>query len=626
MTCTLEMRKSNQSISVFKLFLLLFFLVLRMISFCQNDSVKLKTNATLNNEKTKLFYNNIKKKTLNNKVLTEIHSLIFISSDTNTSKKQPQESHIRFLNQKGKTIRSISFVRLDVFGPTVDDTTLIKQPWITQTANKMHVYTRQNELKKMLLIHEGDTINPLLLSDNEHLFKKSPFIKDARIVLLPDFADTTLTDVVVITQDIYPVGVIIKQGSFKQTKVGIYNMNLWGLGHLQRNLFLLNPLSSEKIRFSEGEYRIENISNLFLSGEVDYVNYPDNKSIGINFDKKFITSNTKYAGGISFQHNYELTKENDLPLLEDKYNNFNSWFGYAIPLRVSSFESYNRKNLILSVGMDKIQYLNRIFYEQTSYLKPFNQTLILLGASISTNAFYRDNLLFGYGSSEDIPYGKLFGCQFGYSFDENKKRLYAEYNYSFGTKILKLGYINLNFEVGSYYYINHLEDGIVKSKISFASKLYTHYYHHYRHYININYARGINMIGSERIIINDKYGIRGLKSNTLTGTQKLSMNLESVMFSPFYVLGFRFSTFSFFDIGFIGEESRFIFNQKMYSGLGIGIRIKNENLVFNTFQLRFAFYPLEPERSSRFSVDVSGFPSAGFSDFTVKQPHAVTFE
>jgi hypothetical protein len=64
----------------------------------------------------------------------------------------------------------------------------------------------------------------------------------------------------------------------------------------------------------------------------------------------------------------------------------------------------------------------------------------------------------------------------------------------------------------------------------------------------------------------------------------------------------------------------------MYSGLGIGIRIKNENLVFNTFQLRFAFYPLEPERSNRFSVDVSDVPSASFSDFTVKQPQVISFE
>ncbi len=620
------MRKYNPHIFIIKILLILFLSVLRLISFSQNDSIRLKKDSIPNIEKTKLFYNNLKQKALKNKYLSEIHKLVFISPDSNISKIQPQTSHFRFLNQKGKKIRSINFINLDVFGPSVDDTIPISLPWVADVANKIHVYTRQSELKKMLLIHEGDTINPLLLSDNEHIIKEAPFIKDARIVLLPYFNDSTYVDVVIVTQDLYPLGITIKQGTLKQTKFGIYDMNLFGLGHLQRNLFLINPMSNEKIRYAEGEYRVENIGNHFISGDINYANYPDNKTIGFDFAKKFITLNTKYAGGISFHHNFEIVQENDRPLLQDKYNNFSSWVGYAIPLSISSFESFNRKNLIFTAGIDKTQYISRFFYTQTPYLKAFNQTLLLLGASISSNAFYRDNLLFGYGPSEDIPYGKLFGFQLGYSFDENKKRLYAESNFSFGGKISNLGYINYSLEVGSYYYINHLEDGILKSKFSFASKLFTHYYHHYRHYININYVRGINMIGPERIIINDKYGIRGLKSNTLIGTQKLSMNLESVMFSPIYILGFRFSTFSFFDIGFIGGEDRFIFNQKMYSGLGLGIRIKNENLVFNTIQLRFAFYPLEPERSSRFSVDVAGFPSAGFSDFTVKQPHGITFE
>jgi hypothetical protein len=281
---------------------------------------------------------------------------------------------------------------------------------------------------------------------------------------------------------------------------------------------------------------------------------------------------------------------------------------------------------VTTLSVDKIQYDYRDIVNQTDYLKAKNNTTIISGLAYSSNAYYRDNLLFGYGSSEDIPYGKLFGIQGGYSFDEGFSRTYIDAYYSAGNRINNFGYINYSIESGGYIHSGVYEDGILKSKLSLVSQLYTHGAHHFRHYINLTYVRGINLSGSELIVINDKYGIRGLKSETLSGTQKLSMNLESVMFSPLYILGFRFSTFGFIDVGFIGPESRSILNQQMYSGLGIGIRIKNENLVFNTFQLRFAFYPLEPERSNRFSVDVSNVPTAGFSDFTVKKPQVITFE
>lgn len=276
--------------------------------------------------------------------------------------------------------------------------------------------------------------------------------------------------------------------------------------------------------------------------------------------------------------------------------------------------------------MDKIQYTYRDIINLTDYLKAKNKTIVLGGLAYSSNAYYRDNLLFGYGSSEDIPYGKLFGIQVGYSYEESQDRIYIDAYYSAGNRINNFGYINYSIESGGYLQSGIYEDGILKSKLSLASQLYTHGAHHFRHYINFTYVRGINMNGSERITINDKYGIRGLKSQTLIGTQKLSMNIESVMFSPLYVLGFRFSTFGFVDVGFIGSGQRSILAQQMYSGLGIGIRIKNDHLVFNTFQLRLAYYPLEPDRANRISVDVSNMPSASFSDFTVKQPQANTFE
>ena len=47
-------------------------------------------------------------------------------------------------------------------------------------------------------------------------------------------------------------------------------------------------------------------------------------------------------------------------------------------------------------------------------------------------------------------------------------------------------------------------------------------------------------------------------------------------------------------LGVIGSNKQLIFTQNYYSGLGLGLRLHNENLVFKTFQLRLAFYPFHP--------------------------------
>lgn len=583
---------------------------------------------TISNEQknTKLFYNNLQQKARKSKFLTELHRLVFISYDTSQHVKIPQESHIRFLKFKGKHIRSINFISLDVFGQSVNDSTQKYSNWFENAANKIHIYTRNSVLRKLLLQKEGDVINPFLIAENEHIIRDLPYISDVKFILLADSQDDDFVDIVILTQDVYSVGIIVQPRNISSTKLGIYNINLWGLGHRQSNMFMIDPMKKEQLRYVEGHYRIENIDGLFMSGELHYKNYTDNKSIGVDLTRKFITSDTRVAGGLSYSHNNETLRDNDFILMNSKYDQLNTWLGYAFPFHSQKRDTTYKNRLVTTISMDKIQYGYRNIVTQTDYLKAKNQTILISGLSYTSNAYYRDNLLFGYGSSEDIPYGKLFGIQGGYSFEELYNRYYIDAYYSAGNRINNFGYINYSIESGGYIHSGVFEDGILKSKLSLASQLYTHGAHHFRHYINLTYVRGINLSGSERIIINDKYGIRGLKSETLSGTQKLSMNLESVMFSPVYILGFRFSTFGFLDVGFIGSESKSILNQQMYSGLGIGIRIKNENLVFNTFQLRFAFYPLEPERSNRFSVDVSDVPSASFSDFTVKQPQVISFE
>ena len=81
------------------------------------------------------------------------------------------------------------------------------------------------------------------------------------------------------------------------------------------------------------------------------------------------------------------------------------------------------------------------------------------------------------------------------------------------------------------------------------------------------------------------------------GNQRLSINLETVVFSPLNFYGFRFAFFSYADLGFLFGTNQNVGEGDFVSSIGVGIRIRNNNLLFNTFQIRIGFFPNLPEHS-----------------------------
>jgi len=61
--------------------------------------------------------------------------------------------------------------------------------------------------------------------------------------------------------------------------------------------------------------------------------------------------------------------------------------------------------------------------------------------------------------------------------------------------------------------------------------------------------------------------------------------------------------------------------------MGLGVLIKNERFVFNTFQFSFAFYPLIPGRG-RDLLKINPFSTTdlGLRDYEIGKPATVTFQ
>jgi hypothetical protein len=66
-------------------------------------------------------------------------------------------------------------------------------------------------------------------------------------------------------------------------------------------------------------------------------------------------------------------------------------------------------------------------------------------------------------------------------------------------------------------------------------------------------------------------------------------------------------------------------NSNIISGIGIGIRIRNDNLVLNTLQVRLGFFPNPPQYSKISNLTVSGEQLLRPSNFDSGPPAIIPF-
>jgi hypothetical protein len=146
-----------------------------------------------------------------------------------------------------------------------------------------------------------------------------------------------------------------------------------------------------------------------------------------------------------------------------------------------------------------------------------------------------------------------------------------------------------------------------------------------RNFIYIDYKRGFDRNTDENLGFRKGNGFSGFRNDSVNGTQRLSVSLESVLFSPVNFIGFRFAFFGFTDFSFLSGSNEVIANGYSLTSIGLGIRIRNDNMIFNTLQVRFSFYPNPPYYSDINYVVVSGEQLLKPNNFDSGPPSIIQF-
>ncbi len=470
----------------------------------------------------------------------------------------------------GKTIGRITVERQEAFDPN--------GPWYERAANKLHVLTLPKIIRRDLLFHEGEPFDPQLVVRNMQLLRSRSYISEVDIRVQPDPADPSVVNLVVTTRDSWTIALNADFHSEGRTMVGLSDASIFGTGHLLR---LKTHFDRRDFTFGGEmvEYVNPNVLGSFYTADFTAGRAFYNSILGFGMRKEFLRS-TDYEAGFSYlreKDKYYMIEEDSSRLARER--NIDLWGGYSYYLPGVESSAFLTGH-----------YNNRYFGmrpEVSAYLHPalHNRDLLLGGLGLYRERFLTANMIYGFGQREYLAAGYKAEVVGGYMWGEFYDAPYIGLDFKLGG-FGRVGYIMGGFSLGSFITDGTWHHSAVDVDLRWFSNLISWHRSHIRQFLGFNYTQGWNRTSgnNESIRFTEADGPQALKEYVI-GTNRMVLNSETVLFSPYQPWGFHVAFFGFFDVGTLGYAAN-PFANAFYSTLGVGLRLRNERLVFNTIQIR----------------------------------------
>ena len=609
--------------NIFLLFIISF--LISDLAFAQQTPAKKDSTS---------IYKNIEAYSRQSKFKTFLYRSIFKPATPETKNKNARRRTYKNLIQKpysifeGKIIRNIEVVTFDPFGYSVSDTIVADQNFLRKAGNGIHIKTRGLTIRNLLLFRKNQPFNSLLVKESERLIRAQKYVHDVAFSVIATGEDSDSLDVFIRVSDrwsIMPSGTV----STVKISVGIADNNFLGLGHEFKNSFSRNYTTG--INLYNTDYFIPNIRNTYISAKLHYsFDGNGNFTRGLAADRPFFSPLAKWAAGVII---VSQVREDTLDAINPafvpynlQFNTQDVWAGKAVEIFKNGRDEELITNLVFTARYLRIRYSEKPLIENDPFHIYSDEDFYLGGIGITARKYVQDKYIFKFGIIEDVPVGKVYSLTAGYQVKENSRRLYLGMRFSLGN-YYKWGYLSSNLEYGTFFNASHAEQGTFTAGLSYSTVLIEIGKWKFRQFVKPQVTVGINWFPYDSLTLNDGYGLDGFKSPVLSGTRRLLLTLQTQSYAPWNLLGFRFGPYLNCSFGMIGDDAGGFTNSKVYSQIGIGVLIKNEHLVINTFQISISFYPLIPGIGQNVlrmnSINTSDF---GFRDFEIEKPGIIIYQ
>ncbi len=529
----------------------------------------------------------------------------------------------------GRIIKNIDIQVYDPFGHSVNDTVTRPVTGLQNLGNKAHIKTQTGIVRNILLFKKNEKIDLLKITESERMLRQAVFINDARIYVAPVGRSKDSVEVKVFVHDRWSLDVWVEMYDLTEVGVTFGEYNLGGLGQ-QLTQYVTNDFL-ENEPSSETRYSINNIGRTYISSSVFYRTGSMNHDLGFTVNRPFYSPLTRWAGGIvvsrmwrSYHYWGEDSSLQQTPL---NYYYTDYWLGKSFhPFGKNSIDNRSR-NIVIAVRYVNTHYLSRPSFEvDTGRL--FRHSALYIGSvSYSVRKFYKDQYIYRFGANEDISEGWLLQGLYGVQDrEEHKFRYYAGFEISRGRRFGKFGYLFGSFIYGNYFNKEVKNNATINTSLFYFSNLLEVGRWRVRQFVHYRLVYGFNKPQDERLGL-DPLEMYGFVSDSIRGTRKMVLNLESVLYTPYNIIGFRFAPVFLLAFGMIDQDREKFFDTRIYQAYAIGILFRNENLLINTFRFTVGAYPvITTQGQKHFKINPSVSFSLRIRGLTVGRPTPVIYQ
>jgi hypothetical protein len=365
-------------------------------------------------------------------------------------------------------------------------------------------------------------------------------------------------------------------------------------------------------------YSRYNIGGLFLNGTIAYTNINTGNSLGteqeealfLKVDRPLVSPFSHLAGGaeISINRSMNVYKMADSTFLNYQYNIYDSWAGYnigTVTKDLSRSYSKGRNRTFLSARMAVRQFSTLPDRYSSRFDPVYNNRAMILGQyTLFRQDFYKLNYIYGFGVTEDIPTGYNINITAGFHRQLSIERPYVGLSGESYLVTPNGGFLRSAIRLGTFYYRGVLEDASTLLSLSLFTKLMRIREGFTREYLKFSFTQLHHRTTTEPLYLNNAFGLRDFTSDSTYGDNRLSAYAESVLYTPYKVFGFRIAPFLYAQSSVISKFGNTLKKADVYTGLGGGIRIRNENLIFGTIQFRAIYFPRPVDGVTSFRLDL----------------------